>query len=78
MIPKPITDEALIEALAELEHDQWMHWSKVAAPGVSEATRAGWQASWIPYAELTDELKEADRIWARKTVALLRERRLIY
>ena len=29
------------------------------------------------YNELTDELKEADRVWARKVVALLRQRKLI-
>lgn len=69
--------EELVEALAEIEHSQWMHWSRAVAAGVTTATRDKWQRSWVDYAELTDELKEADRVWARKVVVLLRQRRLL-
>lgn len=71
-----MTDD-LIEALAEIEHEQWMHWSHTVAREVAATTQAKWQRSWVNYAALTDELKEADRIWARKVVTLLRERNLI-
>ena len=74
--PLIITDE-LIEALAEIEHAQWMHWSQTVAPNVAAPIRAKWQQSWINYAELTEELKEADRVWARKVVSLLAERKLL-
>jgi hypothetical protein len=74
--PLPPTDE-LIEALAELEHAQWLHWSRAVAADVGAATRDKWQRSWVDYAELTEDLKEADRVWARKVVALLRKRKLI-
>ena len=74
-LPSPTGD--LIEALAEIEHEQWRHWSQAVAPKVVAGTRAKWQGSWVDYAQLTDEMKEADRVWARKVVALLRERRLI-
>ena len=67
----------LVEALAELEHAQWMHWSQTVATDVTPATRAKWQRSWVEYAQLTEELKEADRVWARKVVTLLRQRNLI-
>ena len=69
--------QELIEALAEIEHEQWMHWSQSAAGEVSDATRNKWQRSWVAYAELSDEMKEADRVWARKVVKLLRERGLV-
>jgi len=36
-----------------------------------------WQRSWVAYAELADEMKETDRVWARKVVKLLRQRGLI-
>jgi hypothetical protein len=72
---KPAED--LVEALSELEHEQWMHWSQAVALEVSSVTQAKWQRSWIAYDDLTDGLKEADRVWARKVAALLRERRLI-
>ena len=66
--------EELIEALAEIEHDQWMHWSQAVAADVSDATRNKWRRSWVVYAELTEEAKEADRVWARKVRTLLRQR----
>lgn len=67
----------LVEALAEIEHAQWLHWSQAVAVDVTAATRDKWQRSWVDYAELTDDLKEADRVWARKVLTLLRQRRLI-
>lgn len=68
----------LVEALAAIEHEQWMHWSLAVAGNVSAARRAKWQRSWVDYAKLTEHLKEADRVWARKVVALLRRRNLIH
>ena len=67
----------LVEALAEIEHAQWLHWSQAVAVDVTAATRDKWQRSWVDYDELTDDLKEADRVWARKVLTLLRQRRLI-
>jgi hypothetical protein len=67
----------LVEALAEIEHEQWMHWSQAVAADVTGATRFKWQSSWVDYAKLTDDVKESDRIWARKVVTLLRQRKLI-
>jgi len=75
--PQPNPTEDLIEALAGIEHEQWTHWSQSVAADVPAATRAKWQRSWTDYGELTDELKEADRVWARKVVGLLRQRKLI-
>lgn len=67
----------LVEALAEIEHEQWSHWSHAVAAEVAAGTRAKWQRSWVDYAELTNDMKEADRVWARKVVTLLRQRKLI-
>ena len=67
----------LIEALAEIEHEQWIHWSQTMAAKVPASIHAQWQNSWVPYGELSEKLKEADRVWARKVVKLLRRRQLI-
>jgi hypothetical protein len=74
--PNPSPDD-LVEALAEIEHTQWMHWSQAVAAEVNTTTRDKWQRSWVAYAELTEELKEADRVWARRVVTLLRQHQLI-
>ncbi len=77
-LPQPGATEAeLIEALAELEHEQWQHWSQAIAASVPPPTRMRWEASWQPYASMTDDLKELDRIWARKVVRLLRHQLIV-
>ena len=72
-----IQRDDLLESLARLEHEQWMHWSKAVAADVPEATRATWSTSWKDYAELNEVMKEADRVWARKVIALLHHHNLI-
>lgn len=69
--------EPLFEALAELEHRQWLHWSQGTALQVPLTLRARWQESWQPYGELPEEAKELDRAWARQVLELLREHQMI-
>jgi hypothetical protein len=47
------------------------------AEEVTSTVREKWKGSWVSYSQLTDELKDADRVWARKVVTLLRQRNLI-
>jgi hypothetical protein len=61
----------LLEKLAELEHEQWVFWSRGVAGEVSEERRQRWQRWWVPYAQLPEEIKEDDLVWARKVLALL-------
>jgi hypothetical protein len=64
-------DDSLLERLAELEHEQWLAWSQAVAAEVSAERRRRWQECWVPYRELPEEVKELDRIWARKALKLL-------
>ena len=79
----------LIEELADLEHDQWIYWSKVLAVTMEaaldnlsnghtdEAAKIlfkkieGWKTNWKPYSELPNNVKEYDRVWARKVIKLM-------
>ena len=63
--------EEIREGMAELEHDQWVEWSKAVANEVSPERRARWEKLWIPYPELTEEQKDQDRVWADKSIAEL-------
>lgn len=67
-------EEELLERLAEVEHEQWMHWSQSVAAEVSAERRQRWQACWVPYEDLPEEEKEQDRIWARKVLEALHRR----
>ena len=61
----------VLEALAALEHDQWMAWSKslAAAEPLSAERVERWQRLWVPYADLSEQEKDADRVWAEKVLA---------
>jgi hypothetical protein len=66
-------DDSLLERLAELEHEQWTAWSQSVAAEVSDERRRRWQVCWVPYQDLPEEVKELDRIWARKVLQALRQ-----
>jgi hypothetical protein len=71
---RTLTDEGLIESLAELEHEQWMAWadSIMKSEVISASRHERWSSLMIPYAELSEEMKEHDRTWARKALAILK------
>jgi len=65
-----------LEALAALEHEQWMAWAKTlleSEPGISEQRRKRWTTLFVPYAQLSEADKEHDRVWARKGMVLAHE-----
>ena len=61
-------ERARLERVAEVEHIQWMEWSKSVASEVSPERRTRWKKFWVPYAELPEDIKELDREWARKAL----------
>lgn len=62
------------EALAELEHDQWIAWSKNIAETetITPARLERWKKLWRPYSELTEAEKDQDREWADKVLSIIR------
>lgn len=63
------------EALAGIEHDQWIAWSKniVETESISIGRYERWLELWRPYEELTEAEKDQDREWADKILALLKD-----
>jgi len=64
---------SLLEGLAELEHKQWMYWSKdlVKQKLVPNETIKRWNKMWIPYKDLPEDIKEEDRKFAYKALKLV-------
>lgn len=64
--------DKFIEILAEIEHEQWVNWSKnlfeinptlkISAFLLYEE----WKKRWVPYSELEEKTKDIHRYWARK------------
>lgn len=61
----------MVEHLAALEHEQWMSWAMAVAPEVSQGRRERWEQYFRPYGDLPDEVKELDRVWARRAIEAL-------
>jgi hypothetical protein len=65
-------NDSILEKLSEIEHEQWMEWSKSVSKEVSEERRNRWEKLWIPYKDLSEEMKELDRKFARKVISILK------
>jgi len=67
------SNEELIEKLAALEHEQWMQWAKdiLKTEDINKERTERWEELFVPYAELTEEMKEEDRKWARRVLSIL-------
>jgi len=65
----------IIEELADLEHRQWMHWSQYVARehDIPEKLEEKWNENWKPYSELSEEMKDKDRKWARKALEIVKK-----
>lgn len=64
-----------IEKLAELEHEQWWKWAKtlMEKETLSKERIERWHKYMVDYKDLPEDVKEYDRIWARKVLATLRK-----
>lgn len=70
----PEQEAALIEKLADLEHKQWGHWTRHFLEFYNRSNRRRWEhQSHTAYKNLSEEEKEADRVWARKILQIFKE-----
>lgn len=78
-----LADPALVERLADLEHERWSGWMRYLftkgygrddGAFVIDPESVHWwnHLTETPYAELTERSKESDRAEVRKTLAVLR------
>lgn len=70
-----INEQKLLEELSELEHQQWICWAQniLQAEAVSNKTQERWKKYFVPYSELTQELKNLDRSFARKSLEIFKK-----
>jgi len=66
-------NEETREKLADLEHRQWMSWTKylVENHDIPEELEEKWKKNWEDYENLSEEEKDKDRKWADKAVAIV-------
>lgn len=67
-LAKKLLNKNLLEELSKIEHDQWIEWSKSVSSEVSDERKERWEKYWVPYDDLSEEVKEQDRVYARKVL----------
>ncbi len=68
--------EKIIEKLADLEHQQWAHWTKYLTRNFTEENVIRWEKQReTPYKDLSEKEKESDREWARKVFEICQEQK---
>jgi hypothetical protein len=64
----------LREKLAELEHQQWAHWTRYMLDNLTPENIARWRTQIDTlYSDLSEDEKESDRHWANKVLEVLGE-----
>lgn len=59
----------LLEELSDLEHRQWIHWTKYMLDNLTTENIERWRRQCdIPYDQLIDSEKNSDREWAYKII----------
>ncbi len=68
-----IKDNTVLERLAALEHDQWVTWAQEILNNENISGDRGdrWAKFFIPYEDLPEEVKEHDRVLARKVLEVI-------
>lgn len=63
------------ECLAALEHEQWMQWAQsiLKTEHISPDRVQRWGSLMIPYDDLTEDQKDADREWADRALQCVKE-----
>lgn len=69
-----LLDKELIEELANLEHRQWVHWSKkiAEAENISDPRLKRWKETWATvYDDLSEQAKIEDKFWAIEAIKIV-------
>jgi len=68
----------VIETLANLEHEQWAHWTSYMLDNLTEENIKRWRRQIkTRYKDLTEQEKNSDRAWAMKVLKALRDKGLL-
>lgn len=62
----------LREELADLEHQQWAHWTRYMLNNLTPENTERWLRQVnTPYINLSEQEKESDRRWADKVLKII-------
>lgn len=63
------------EQLAELEHQQWAHWTSYLLDNLTPENIERWRRQIdTPYSQLSEAEKDSDRNWADKVLRIIEQK----
>jgi hypothetical protein len=63
------------EQLAELEHQQWAHWTRYLLDNLTPENIERWRRQIdTPYSKLSEAEKDSDRNWADKVLRIIEQK----
>lgn len=67
-------NKELLDLLANLEHEQWSHWTDYYLKNDTLENRRRWKKQVeTPYSQLSNRERESDKQWANKVLAIIYE-----
>lgn len=70
-------DIILREEIAKLIHEEWVEWAKCIEHEVSADRKQRWETVYGMYENLSEEMKDKDRLYADKIIELLKNKEII-
>lgn len=62
----------ILEKIAELEHEQWAHWTRYFLDNLTTANIDRWKRQCVTkYDKLSEKEKDSDREWANKVIEIV-------
>ena len=72
--PKITLTNEIVEAISDLEHRQWVHWTSYFLENLSVENIERWKRQiQTKYQDLSEAEKESDRSWARHVFSVLQD-----
>ncbi len=73
MIDRSTVVTRLVEEMSNLEHEQWMSWASsiMQEEDLFKERKQRWSKYMVPYDQLEEDIKEHDRIYAKKVIAVI-------
>lgn len=65
-------EKVLLEEISKLIHEEWVEWAKQIEHEISDERKARWQTVYCDYDELSEEMKDKDRDYGKKVLAMLK------
>lgn len=70
-------EKKLLEEISKLIHDEWVEWAQQIEHEVSKDRRSRWQTVYCEYENLSEDMKDKDRVYGKKVLAMLKEKGIL-